>query len=115
MIANFEEYGFEVRAEIIPDTCTACPFWGYLMRENKGACGITGREEEAGDEPDDRRMSDCPIKKRQSKESEIVTCEECDNCRKVDEHEMWCEGRGSVSVLVAKGEFCSRGRKSISH
>lgn len=27
MIANYEEHGFEVSAEQIPHTCTACPFW----------------------------------------------------------------------------------------
>lgn len=47
MVANYEGYGIKVTAEIMPETCTACPFWLVDMETVKtGMCFITGRETE---------------------------------------------------------------------
>jgi hypothetical protein len=62
MISNWKEHGFEVRADILPEACTACPFWLYSIRTNTGMCDITGHEIEADGSQDEERMNDCPIR-----------------------------------------------------
>lgn len=42
---------------------------------------------------------------------EIVRCENCKYCRKVDESEYWCYGICSPARLVRKDDFCSYGCK----
>lgn len=63
MLVNFKEYGFTVAAKRMPESCTACPFWGIDMRTlETGGCLITGTQIMLGDgQQDERRMDDCPI------------------------------------------------------
>ena len=43
MIVGFEEHGFVVAAEHMPDTCTNCPFWlTDLEMQEDGMCFLTG-------------------------------------------------------------------------
>lgn len=45
MIVGFEEHGFVVAAEHMPDTCTNCPFWlTDLEMQEDGMCFLTGEE-----------------------------------------------------------------------
>ncbi len=67
MLANYEEHGFEVTAEILPEACTACPFWGYERESAEmGCCMITGTEIKADGPQDIKRMDDCPIIERKA-------------------------------------------------
>lgn len=62
MLANFKEYGFTVTAKRMPESCTACPFWGIDVKTfETGGCIITGAEIILDGRQDERRMSDCPI------------------------------------------------------
>ena len=62
MIANYEEHGFEVSAEQIPHTCTACPFWLVdTQTAETGGCFITGQEVQLDGRQDEGRMDECPI------------------------------------------------------
>lgn len=69
MLANYEEYGFRVQAKTMPETCTACPFWGGSMYELGGMCGITGTEDDTSGTWDEKRMSDCPIEQYKGEKS----------------------------------------------
>lgn len=42
---------------------------------------------------------------------EIVRCGECKYTHRVDEHEIWCTGRGSPCQLVAPDGFCDKGKR----
>ena len=54
------------------------------------------------------------IKELPSVQPEIVWCENCKYCRKVDESEYWCYGFCSPARLVRKDDFCSHGCKNES-
>lgn len=74
MIANYEEHGFEVSAEQIPHTCTACPFWLVdTQTAETGGCFITGQEVQLDGRQDEGRMDECPIVQR--REWHDVKCE----------------------------------------
>lgn len=67
MVANYEVYGFEVTAKIIPETCTVCPFWlADTETVETGMCFITGHETVLDGEKDTKRMDDCPITERRA-------------------------------------------------
>lgn len=63
MTANFDELGFIVAAECVPDTCTICPFWLTDMGLLKdGVCFLTGHTIPLLNGEGDRKvMDDCPI------------------------------------------------------
>lgn len=45
MLANYEKFGFKIRAEHLPKSCTWCPFWTAPMADVEFAgCYITGSE-----------------------------------------------------------------------
>ena len=68
MVANYEGYGIKVTAEIMPEACTACPFWLVDMENIKtGMCFITGHETALDGEEDTKRMDNCPITERRDK------------------------------------------------
>lgn len=96
MVVNYEEHGFKVMADVLPDACTACPFWGIDMRTlETGGCMITGAEIMLDGQQDERRMVDCPVKS----DSMIISglrhlCAEMDATadeygRKMDAEESW--------------------------
>lgn len=64
MLANYEKFGFKIKAEHLPESCTWCPFWTAPMADVEFAgCYITGSEVRLDTgEADKRRMPDCPIK-----------------------------------------------------
>lgn len=66
MIANYEEHGFEVTAEILPGACTACPFYGYSVESDTGICSITLNDIRTDGPQDEERERDCPIKERKT-------------------------------------------------
>lgn len=71
MIANYDYYGFKITAEILPEACTACPFWAVFTDAlETGICIITGHEIEIDGQQDNGRMNDCPIIGSESKENE---------------------------------------------
>ena len=41
---------------------------------------------------------------------DIVRCGECEYTHRVDDHEIWCTGRGSPCQLVAQDGFCDKGK-----
>lgn len=63
MTANFDELGFIVAAECVPDTCTICQFWLTDMGLLKdGVCFLTGHTIPLLNGEGDRKvMEDCPI------------------------------------------------------
>lgn len=61
----YEEHGFMVTAEILPESCTTCPFWLLNMKTlEEGECYITGHTIETDGQQDEKRMDDCPIIQR---------------------------------------------------
>lgn len=45
MLANYEKFGFKIKAEHLPESCTWCPFWTAPMADVEFAgCYITGSE-----------------------------------------------------------------------
>lgn len=70
MLANYEKFGFKIRAEHLPESCTWCPFWTAPMADVEFAgCYITGSEIRLDTgEADKRRMTDCPIKCKRDRE-----------------------------------------------
>ena len=42
---------------------------------------------------------------------DIVRCGECERTHRVDDHEIWCTGRGSPCLLVAPDGFCDKGKR----
>lgn len=71
MLANYEKFGFKIRAEHLPESCTWCPFWTAPMADNVefAGCYITGSEVRLDTgEADKRRMPDCPIKCKRGRE-----------------------------------------------
>ena len=52
------------------------------------------------------------IREMLESQPEIVWCENCKYCRKVDESEYWCYGFCSPARLVKKDDFCSHGCKN---
>lgn len=65
MLVNYEEHGFMVAADEIPESCTACPFWVIDMNETEeGMCYITGHIITANGDHDKKRMDDCQIIQR---------------------------------------------------
>lgn len=69
MVTWFEEHGFVVAAEILPESCTACPFWLLDMATlGKGECYITGHIIDTYGQQDEKRMDDCPIIQRKEEQ-----------------------------------------------
>ena len=64
MIANYEKYGFEITAEMLPEACTACPFYGYNVETDTAICDITLNNIRTDGLQDEERERDCPIKKK---------------------------------------------------
>lgn len=58
MLANYEKFGFKIKAEHLPESCTWCPFWTAPMADVELDTG----------EADKRRMPDCPIKCKRGRE-----------------------------------------------
>jgi hypothetical protein len=44
---------------------------------------------------------------------DIVRCGECEHTHRVDDHEIWCTGRGSPCQLVAPDGFCDKGKARV--
>ena len=42
---------------------------------------------------------------------EVVRCKNCKHCERIDDHELWCRGRGVPSVLTPPKDYCSKGAK----
>lgn len=64
-MANYEYYGFKVTAQVLPDACTACPFWLVNTEGwNGGMCFLTGSEIAIDGKQDEKRMDDCRIEER---------------------------------------------------
>ena len=63
MIVGFEEHGFVVAAEHMPDTCTNCPFWlTDLEMQEDGMCFLTGEVIPTPERTCDTKvMGNCPI------------------------------------------------------
>lgn len=63
MIVGFEEHGFVVAAEHMPDTCTNCPFWlTDLEMQYDGMCFLTGEVIPTPERTCDTKvMGNCPI------------------------------------------------------
>lgn len=63
MVVGFEEHGFVVAAEHIPDTCTNCPFWlTDLEIQEDGMCFLTGEVIPTPERTCDTKvMGNCPI------------------------------------------------------
>lgn len=63
MVTNYSEHKFKIKAEILPESCTCCPFWMPDMKTlERGFCFITESEIRADGAQDEKRMDDCPIK-----------------------------------------------------
>ena len=43
----------------------------------------------------------------------LVRCGECEHTHRVDDHEIWCTGRGSPCQLVAPDGFCDKGKARV--
>ena len=41
----------------------------------------------------------------------VVRCKECEKCVVIDDHELWCGGRGSPMCLTTPDDFCSKGER----
>lgn len=75
MLANTDIYRIKtVTAEALPETCTACPFWGLEMQEMEtGSCLITGTQIKTDGQQDSQRMTDCPMtKKKKGPDGKLV-------------------------------------------
>ena len=62
MIINYKEHGFEIRARILPEACTECPFYLYSVSCDDAACFLTGSGIPTDGPQDEGRAPDCPIK-----------------------------------------------------
>lgn len=62
MIANYKAHGFEIRARILPEACTACPFYLYSVSCDDAVCFLTGSGIPTDGPQDEGRAPDCPIK-----------------------------------------------------
>lgn len=59
---NYKMHGFHVTADVMPESCTICPFWLVDMITLKsGECFITGTVITADGQQDEKRMDDCPV------------------------------------------------------
>lgn len=61
MIMNYEEHGFRVTAAVMPEACTACPFYLYNIGDDSAICFLTGSDIPTNGPQDESRAPDCPI------------------------------------------------------
>ena len=61
MLGNFNFYGFKITAKTMPETCAACPFYLYGMRNDTALCSLTGSDIPTNGPQDKGRAPDCPI------------------------------------------------------
>ncbi len=72
MLTGYEDFGFHICAKVLPDACTACPFWWYSTADDTGMCAITGQRIKADGKHDFERMSKCPIERWPKTDGESV-------------------------------------------
>lgn len=103
MLANYEEYGFQVQAKTLPQACTACPFWEGNMYEPGGMCGITGIEDDTDGDWDKKRMSDCPIEECKGEQSAKMKRKMSKVAKKILEYIMWTLIFFWISICIGCG------------
>lgn len=60
---------------------------------------------------DGERAADAIDKIPAADVEKVVRCKDCIRCEKVDDHELWCYGRGFPAALTTPEDYCSKGAK----